>query len=257
MAVRMYLDSSGKTNDPRSRYITLTAITAAEEVWDEFVKAWYAVLTESKFELPKNSDGLPYIHTADLMRSRQTGDFSHLSAADREGLLRACVSCAARFKLSYQVSVVPLEPMFQDKKHQLYKFRSAEWLCLSRTMLYLGLGVPDKIDMYFDRNEDYMKLLVPAWEKTRHRDRYSWLSRVRTIAPVVMNERPEIQLADIVAWAATRGDRDVMGKWLHDTVQTLLKPNNIVFSVEAMRRAYRTDIVAVYGPPTLDKPSEM
>lgn len=229
IAVKAYFDSSGKSIDPNSQYVTLASVKGDEPKCDRFESAWHDLLQKFPGLPTERASGLPYVHTADLIREPPPN-------LDVRSLLSGCLDCIQSSKLSITSSSVPLENWVRHPS--VRKLRIAEWLCLDwhlATML-LSVGEQEIVQLYFDRDEDYIRLVQLAWDSERHRNARSWLARVSVITPVASNITPEIQAADIVAWSLNSqltGNRK--GDWLYAQVREKLTVSHQERTVDALR----------------------
>ena len=81
----------------------------------------------------------------------------------------------------------------------------------------------DKMDLFFDRDEHFLKHLYKDWTDKRILKRYPFYALISCMAPMKMCDSPGLQAADLLAWSTHR----LLGKdktsWLykiaHDAVQ--------------------------------------
>ena len=59
MALKIFLDGSGQSEDASNQFLTLASIMASDDSWSTFEAAWSAAL---------NRHGVPYSHMKELLR---------------------------------------------------------------------------------------------------------------------------------------------------------------------------------------------
>lgn len=71
--------------------------------------------------------------------------------------------------------------------------------------------VLEKIDVFYDRNEAFLRHVHSDWRDKKLRKRYPVLDLVNTVAPANSRLTPPLQAADMLAWSCNRllvGPRD-------------------------------------------------
>ena len=77
--LQMYLDSSGKSDDPQCRFLTLAGVLAEEPVWNEWAERWRKVLGEY---------GVEYSHMKELFQ-KDKGPFRDWDHERKRKFVRA------------------------------------------------------------------------------------------------------------------------------------------------------------------------
>jgi hypothetical protein len=62
----------------------------------------------------------------------------------------------------------------------------------------------EKVDVIYDRNEDFLRHIQADWRNKRRRREFPLLDLINTVAPAASETTPALQAADMLAWAANR-----------------------------------------------------
>ena len=212
IALRAYLDSSGKLGDD---YITLAAIAANSEMWEEFEVAWARILDA-------HSPKAPYIHMREIFRLVKGFDAS--LGWDRKGAFELASQCwvymshldKKRFRMFY--CTVDLRA-WRNLRSETYQMPEPTELCnqfCSEVVLGWYLKYyPDIINVrtdtvkyFFDQNEYFYQPFFDKWNRVRSMSKatgkWSLWDIVEDVAAVEMRKTPGIQAADMIAWGMNR-----------------------------------------------------
>src|SRR5579863_4469964 len=211
----MYFDGSGNNDDPVSKYVTLGGFAAEDDTWNYFETEWWKILRDR---------GNPsYSHMNEAIRHKDAFDGWSAEKTDflYQGLLglltevgqtrrfcafRATVDLDAHRTWASVNNIPPIERLCAD----LAFFKLSSWYASFPTLV---LG---DIDIYFDRNEPYMNILMQAWNNKETIGKSPWWGLVRMIGPLEMQRTPGLQAADMIAWShnrlKTHGDQGWAGR---------------------------------------------
>ena len=151
---------------------------------------------------------------------------------------------AGNFAIAFRVHSAPVEDWVKQKKR--YKLRVIEWLIFDESVKLLLLAIPrnEVLQMYFDKNEDYIDLVITAWCNSRHKMRHPWLNMINQPEPVDSREVPAVQVADMVAWATNcHLTRRSNGAWLYPKIMAHLDVSPREFSIIGLRRKYAEHLI--------------
>ena len=207
--LQIFLDGSGKSDDPHCLFLTLAGVLAEEQVWNEWSEKWRKILDEY---------GVEYSHMRELFQKGKGPfrDWGHerkrkfilallqsLSFKDRINLI--CTSLTidlAEYRgLALRPDMKPPEAVCVD-------------FCLSHLFAHPNFG-PEIADVVFDGNENFQRHLNYTWSRNKSNPD-SRLSSIRLVSPPDMRNTPPMQAADLLAWAANRhyrADEDETSKW--------------------------------------------
>jgi hypothetical protein len=204
----MYFDGSGKHDDPRAKHATLLGLAAEEDTWAYFENAWQQILSE------RGNPG--YFHMADAMAKdeKRAKDSPFRGWPEQKidflvqgliGVLRSMLRFRFKaFRCSVEITPYKLwKPILKlDEIPRL----SAKWMFRHMYTWYGDFPntVLSKIDVFFDRNEEFLKHIYRDWTDRRIRRKQPWWSLVNTVAPANSQLTPPLQGADMLAWSHNR-----------------------------------------------------
>jgi hypothetical protein len=250
IALRAYLDSSGKLND---NWITLAAVAASDGMWGEFEGKWKEILDG---HTPKGE----YIHMKEIYRlekafAKELG-WTHDNAF---GLVNNCLSYMSvldkkRFRMFY--CKIDLNA-WQKLRNETYQIPSPVELCnkfCAETILgwYL-LHYPDLIDpqtdtvkYFFDRNEYFYQPFFDKWNRelnlAEQNEVWSIWKVIEEVAPAIMQKTPGIQAADIIAWGMNRetfAQEGDLAKYLGHILRQVIPSIHVVWDETKMRQEFK------------------
>jgi len=193
----MFLDGSGKSDDPHCRFLTLAGILAEAPVWNEWAERWRKILGEY---------GVEYSHMKELFQKTkgpfQSWDHKRkrkfvlallqsLSFKDRIKLIctSLTVDLAEYRRLAVRPDIKPPEAVCVD-------------FCISHLFAHPNFG-QEVADLVFDGNESFQRHLNYTWSRNKS-NRASRFSSIRILQSPDMRKMPSMQAADLLAWAANR-----------------------------------------------------
>lgn len=209
--LQIFLDGSGKSDDPHCRFLTLAGVAAEERVWSEWSERWRKILGEY---------GVEYSHMRELFQKGK-GPFQgwdherkrkfvltllqSLSFKDRIKLIctSLTVDLAAYRSLAVRPDVKPSEAVCVD-------------FCMTQLFAHPHFGEA-RTDVVFDGNENFQRYLNQTWSRKKSNPD-SLLSSIRLVPPPEMRKTPPMQAADLLAWAANRyyrAEEDDTTTWRH------------------------------------------
>ena len=206
MSLRAYQDSAGKNEkNSDSRFLTLASLFGTEASWPELERAWVEVL--ENHQAPTTHDGYRYFHSVEAFHQNNGYQDWGKDRVTRlvSDLLRV-IGNASRddlFSASCSVSL----PEYRQVKKEIPTLRKPEQICLDFCMGSVfshPRSAENKIELFFDRGEKFLRIINPLWDSKDRRRRAWWADRVMQIGPVDMEKNPAVQAADLWAWLANR-----------------------------------------------------
>jgi hypothetical protein len=212
--LQAYYDGSGKSKSEATQLLTLAGVAAPEHLWPHFAALWGEVLDRHHLDA---------WHTAEAMsgKHRRRGfvkppwrdqwDSGRASAAMAE--LRALIFrfVSEHWPVNFQMRVctVNMED-YRAAKEQNPFLRPAEAICVNACVGDLELPGPevDRIQLYFDSGEDFMKQVEQVWMKDRKKPHIRWANQI-TLIKMSSAESAAIQAADLLAWEFTQKWRGI------------------------------------------------
>ncbi|HEY6307225.1 MAG TPA: DUF3800 domain-containing protein [Candidatus Angelobacter sp.] len=268
IALRAYLDSSGKLEND---YMTLAAVAANEQMWQDFEIAWAKILDG---HTPKAK----YVHMREI--AHQTKGFDRKLGWDDNsafGLSNKCLIHMShmdklRFNMFYCAIDMKAYHKLRAENYQIPEpVELCNWFCsesvigwwLSGYDKQIPGGYPDEIDpmadtisYFFDRHEYFKQPLEDKWnaekDRAEQKDEWSVWQRVKEVAAVDMKDVPGIQAADIVAWAVNRENIVQHGEkasYMAHIIRQVVPAWSIVWGEEKFKKHFKR-----FGPtniPTL------
>lgn len=245
MALRCYFDGSEGFNE--RRILTLAAITATEDTWVDIQVKWEEML-RSRYPVA------PYLHMSQMLAAgdpfeRVNGWTAErqddlvwdalklLNAADKQAMrvFRCSIDLDAHARVLECGIAIPEPACF------------CVMVCVLSLMRYASSsqGNLPQVELFFDRGEGFIDIIKSLWIDNRTdpgrppNPENEW-DCILNIIEVDMKRTPQIQMADLAAWAATRQFQHPVKRWsgLSQLCESLI-PNGRVFIDEAsIRGAY-------------------
>jgi hypothetical protein len=195
-----YMDGA----NTEGRAMTLTCIAATEAVWPEIEMKW--------LQAKKQYGDPDYIHFTDLMALE--GIYKGWSVDQRNDLVRGLIEALSSFMdhPQFHSFTCRVNLAAYDRWKVVRKLPNPARFCARIAFapmvdwFYLpeqGAFV-DVIDMFFDRNEPFMRHIRADWQSTAIRKKYPLWNLVRVIEDVEMKKTPPLQIADMVCWGFHR-----------------------------------------------------
>jgi hypothetical protein len=207
IAVKAFFDGSGAKS---SEFLTLSGVAAKDWVWADFEHGWNRILASHPLKPT-------HLHMNELAALRR--DFSIDKGWTKElgnQLVTSLLMYAQQldkerfrtFRCSIDMEAYRLiqsEGHLLPDPYELCVFYAPQRV-LAWYMEYFHENFPEKIHYFFDRNEKFKGRFENRWnrgKKARHDLSTHW-DLVGTIASVDSRDHPEVQLADMCAWARNR-----------------------------------------------------
>jgi hypothetical protein len=208
IVLKMYFDGSGK-DDLRTKFLTLGGFASGEREWNYFDTEWAKILRD------RGNPGYMHMTDAFAFRGQFKGwdlDKAIFLAYGLVGLLMEmpknsfhgfrCTVDLPAYRYWQALNSLPSAPRVCSR----FLFSKAYvWFSESPTRLL------EKIDVIYDRDEDFLRHIDADWRNKKIRRRYPWWDLINTVAPANSKLTPALQAADMLAWAASRlknGPRD-------------------------------------------------
>lgn len=206
--LQIFLDGSGRSDDPHCLFLTLAGVLAEEQVWNEWSERWRMILGEH---------GVEYSHMRELLRGK--GPFHDWDNERKRKFVLALLQSLSfkdRMKLIYTSLTIDLTGYWRLAVRPDIKPPEAVCVdfCLSHLFAHPNFG-SEKAEVAFDRGEKFERYLNYTWTRNKS-DQASWASHVRIAKPSDMKVTLPIQAADLFAWAANRNytsDEDQTSTW--------------------------------------------
>lgn len=191
VALRSYFDGSKS-----GKFLTLAGIAASDSVWQQIESSWLAV----------SHTGPSSLHMCDAMSLHV--DYSALSEPFRDSLIYEYIKACEKFRNSEDLYAVTCTVDLEAHKliSKQRTLPSPQRLCarlvVDRLMnWYISKPGPiDMVDIFFDRNEAFMRHIYADWKSPAIRKRYWFWQNIRTISPAVSSSTPGLQVSDMMAW---------------------------------------------------------
>jgi hypothetical protein len=228
VVLKSYFDKSGQED---SKWMTLGAVAAGDDVWSEIEQDWTGILT--RHEPPAT-----YMHLAEAVPLR--GEFAKAKGWDDDkvfGLITNCLDIlSGALKTKYcHFSVTVDMGAYRKLLDEGYQMDSPAQLCIDTCVmgifdwyLHKYKGVDLEAHYYFDTNEPFEPILKAKWERELQASEkegvYSFWSHITHIGPALMRKTPGIQVADMLAWATNRDLLEFPGALVRQRYQDLIIP---------------------------------
>ena len=196
MALKIFLDGSGQSEDASNQFLTLASIMASDDSWSTFEAAWSAAL---------NRHGVPYSHMKELLRGE--GPFHDWEDRAKIAFVKDLFNVMARMdRGDFLGSSLTVDLKDYRKLAKNPSVKPAEAVCIDFVMTHAfahSRFSDGRAEIFFDRDESFIKHLERIWSRNKH-DASSWAAYISTVAPVEMNEVLPVQAADLLAWSVNR-----------------------------------------------------
>lgn len=207
--MKAYCDGSG--NARTSNVLVLAGVAADESVWKQFEPEWDRVL--------KDRDPIaPYLHMKEVASgSKPFRNKDGWDDTKREFLVRDCLMYAQSLdKQLFRTFVSSIEmPAYRRLKQQYSNFPSVATLSNKavsiRVFRWYIENFPNwkqaELYYFFDQNEIFAGPFRMLWKRRERRMRrglYNPWSLIRNVETANMRFTPQLQLADLIAWAHHR-----------------------------------------------------
>lgn len=212
--LRSYFDGS-KTNAPTGkRAVTLGGFVSRDDTWAEFEGEWNGILKshepvarymhmkEALFLRDGFDEKLGWTHDTVLSLLKKLLEFVYQSRW--HGRLYGTICTVDLNDYDRAENEGNLMPnLYRICAHaslgSVLKWRARE---LSNIPGYAIVPIAS-IDVFFDRNEAFLRHLRSIWERHRKHDRLGW-DLINSVVPIEMKNSPPLQFADMLAWAKNR-----------------------------------------------------
>lgn len=192
----MYLDGSGKSDDPKCGFLTLAGVIAEELVWMEWAEKWNLVLSE----FGVNHSHMRQLHLKnkgpfqswDSERKKRFvwGLLQSLNYKDRMNMICASLTIDLdAYRTLARPDTKPAEGVCVD-------------VCLTQLFAHPKFGLATA-EVVFDNGEKFERYLTYNWTRNKSSPD-SWAFHLRIVKPADMKKVLPIQAADFLAWAANR-----------------------------------------------------
>jgi Protein of unknown function (DUF3800) len=228
IVLKSYFDKSGQED---SRWMTLGAVAAGDDVWSEIEHDWTGILMR---HIPPAT----YMHLTEAVHLR--GEFARAKGWDDDkvfGLVTNCVDIlSGALKTKYcHFSVTVDMQAYRKLLAEGYQMDSPAELCVDTCVMgifdwychkYQGFDL--EAHYYFDIGEPFEPILKAKWEReleaSERTETYSFWSHIKHIGPAQMRTTPGIQVADMLAWATNRDLLEFPGALMRQRYQDLILP---------------------------------
>ena len=200
LAIKAYFDGTKRDN----KAITLACLASDEDTWGAIEQAWE--------DVRKSRGNPPCIHMTDLMALEE--DFENWSGEERDYLVDGLLNVFLFFRghpriHSFTCSVhLSAYDRYKADRHLPDPARLCTRIAFPQMVEWYinlpGQELVGPIEVFFDRDEPFLKQVYPAWKNPKIRKRHPGWELIKTIAPVEMQHSPAIQMADVIAWGRNR-----------------------------------------------------
>lgn len=196
--ITAFFDASSKAHDPVTKWVALAGYFAPQSAWETFDLVWRKALGL-----------LPYLHMSELVHSK--GPFKGMRQEDKQILLSRVAGAlsnldAAGFGM-YGVACVADKKAHERAKQRNPTIREISpecgEICFSHIFERMGLEPDDKVQVFYDREEqEFFSTILEDWDNKTRRRRSRFVSKLPVKpSPIAdMREIPAAQAADFLAW---------------------------------------------------------
>jgi hypothetical protein len=197
VALKIFLDGSGQSEDTSNRFLTLASIVASDNSWPAFETEWSAAL--------KRHDA-PYSHMNELLRG--DGPFHGWEDGAKRAFVKDLFNVLGRMDREDFVGSTLTIDLTDYRKLAAGKpsAKPAEAVCVDFVMTHAFAHrrfTDGRAEIFFDCDESFIKYLERIWSRNRY-NASSWAGYISTVAPVEMRALLPVQAADLLAWSANR-----------------------------------------------------
>ena len=188
IVLKVFLDGSGKSDDPESRFLTLAGCSAEDAVWAGLEEGWAEEIHMSRLM----SSGMP--------------ESEVLERVER-ALLSVRRAVAQGMKtLLYSVNLKDYRRWKYILKLPQPERLCAEWCVYQAIKSYSDsqISLAQPVDVFFDQNEPFLRHICMDNQSKKLKRRYPLLGLVRAPVPVDSSSVPPVQVADMFSWSRNR-----------------------------------------------------
>jgi hypothetical protein len=252
VALRAFLDSSGKIENKKDRFLTLAAVAGDDSMWSVLEKGWDEILDS-------HSPKATYVHMREIFHLKKGFDESlgwdHSKGFD---LATKCVIYLSRIeKTALQMFYCSVD-LFAWRKLRQETYQMPEPIDLCNTFCsesVLGWYVVkrpgmfdagERVKYFFDRHEYFENPFKEKWHRERCQSEATgdwgiW-NLIDEVAPVEMQTTPGIQAADIIAWSMNRetfAAENEAGRYMGHIIRQVIPSRYIVWNEEKLRQQFK------------------
>jgi len=233
VVLKAYLDGSGSSDYPASRFLTLAVIMGRDQDWTTMEGQWGAALGALA----------PYSHMRELLRGDGPfsgwQDFKKVSFVN--GLFNAIGSFARQSFLVGSLTIDlsdyrNLQASLANPQTAGQRIKPPEAVCVDYCMsiVHAHPAFTERTEVIFDMNEPFIKFCERPWSRNK-RNPSHWAYHVSSVRPADMRDIRPLQVADLIAWSSNRYYTQLdTDPWWHNIVKLhVLEP--------FQHEAYNTD----------------
>lgn len=230
VAIKAYYDSSGKIDDPNTRYLTLAGYAGSPNAWRLFEERWSRVLKRH---------GCAYMHMREFNSSQ--GNFKGWTKPKKnelkKDLFNECFSEIGwgQYKGEFVGASCTINLNDYDRactdKPSLFK-KKPEYICTNFVVNIAMMVLPDNknmpfgkggtIELYFDKGEPFLHTIDRIWRDKPKNQLKGPLQLISKIAKVDKHQVIGLQAADFLAWSS---NRSYVGNPTHNYLEA--KPDSV------------------------------
>lgn len=197
--LKAYFDGSATGE----QFLTLACLAATDDVWKRLERGWEDVRI--------NRGSPSSMHMADAMFLE--GEFKEWAEEKRDYLVDGFLNVLEGVRadphlhsFTCTVNIKAHQRWKHVKRHPTPARLCARIVFPHVLDWYVGLDEPilELVELYFDRNEPFMRHIDADWNSKTIRKRFPAWEWVRMIRPVASAETPALQMADMIAWGRNR-----------------------------------------------------
>ena len=208
-----YYDGSGKSDDLTCQYLTLAGFIATPEAWQVFEKRWGEVLARNECASLHMTDANALkgaFSPANGWTARRVEnllmDFAgHCFSTEAHNAYEFLVSTHCTVNLADYRQAVTVYPLLSN--HHPEQFCVTHVVNVAASMLpnddSQQLGKDGTVELFFDKNEAFMKHPYKAWTQKPSKKDVNW-GLISSIEPVDSDAVYGVQAADFLAWIVNR-----------------------------------------------------
>ncbi|MDO8750412.1 MAG: DUF3800 domain-containing protein [Dehalococcoidia bacterium] len=207
VAIKAYCDCSGKSDDPRSEYLTLAGCIATPEAWYAFEKRWGEALIRNHCDYLHMKEanalqgafsvanGWTAIRVSDLLSDLASSCFP----------TETIVSANCTVNLPDYRRAVEIYPQLRNYRPE--QFCVTHVVNVAASMLPTDnsrpFGKDGTAELFFDKNESFMKHVYKEWKRRGAKRDVNW-GLISSVGAVDSKTVYGLQAADFLAWNINR-----------------------------------------------------
>jgi hypothetical protein len=212
IAIKAYIDSSGKSDDPRTGFLTLAGYIGTPSAWQHFEERWQRVLQRW---------GCSYLHMSDAYLLREEFSESKGWTRDRVGALLRDIfnECFSKtgwgdFKDKFYGASCTVNLADYAKASAERFLKEPEAICVDHVVTIALMALPEnlalpirkegQIELFFDKGEPFMHKVDRIWRSKPNHQLKGPLRLVSSIVTADMRQVIGLQAADFLAWHTNR-----------------------------------------------------